>query len=526
MNNKVAIYCRLSEEDKNKLSPMNDSESIQNQKNMLTKYSIDQGWSIFNIYSDDDYTGLDSNRPEFKKLLKDAEDKKFNIILCKSQARFTRDMELVEKYLHNKFVLWGIRFIGLADNADTLNKGNKKQRQISGLVNEWYCEDISENIKSVFDYKRNNGQFIGSFATYGYIKDPENKNRIIIDEDPAKVVQLIFDLYLQGHGSQHIAYILNDRKIPNPTKHKQDTGLKYINAHANNNFGLWNKTTVKRILKNEMFIGNMIQGKRKKVSYKSKKVIATTEDQWIKVENTHEPIIDKKTFKEVQRRMSVRQRTSGEGQSHIFATKVRCADCGNTMVKNSTSNNGIRYSYLRCKLYTLVATKKLCSSHFIQLDHLEKVVTEKIRNYIDYYLDDTNLTNILQTNEETIIKLNKLKNELNNINKQINLNSEILKNLYVDKVKKIIDDEEFTNLKNDFEKEKNRIFNKKLEIEECLLLEDEKKDNINEWKNIVSKYKNFKKLTHEIVNEFVNYIEIGEKDKSTKQQEIIIHWII
>lgn len=151
---KVAIYCRLSDEDKDKVISTKDSESIKNQKNILIKYAAQQGWSIYKIYSDDDFSGLDNQRPAWNEMIKDAKERKFNIILCKSQSRFTRDMEVVEKYLHNKFIEWGIRFIGLTDNSDTLNKGNKKQRQINGLVNEWYCEDVSENIKSVFDMKR------------------------------------------------------------------------------------------------------------------------------------------------------------------------------------------------------------------------------------------------------------------------------------------------------------------------------------------------------------------------------------
>ena len=180
-------------------------------KNILIKYAAQQGWSIYKIYSDDDFSGLDNQRPAWNEMIKDAKERKFNIILCKSQSRFTRDMEVVEKYLHNKFIEWGIRFIGLTDNSDTLNKGNKKQRQINGLVNEWYCEDVSENIKSVFDMKRKEGKFIGSFACYGYKKDPKNKNKLLIDEEAAQVIRMIFKWYLEGYGTQRIAYMLNQK---------------------------------------------------------------------------------------------------------------------------------------------------------------------------------------------------------------------------------------------------------------------------------------------------------------------------
>lgn len=173
MSDIVAIYSRLSEEDRNKLNETDDSRSIQNQKSMLLSYALEQGWDVYNIYSDDDYRGSDRNRPAFNQLMIDAEAGKFDIVLCKSQARFTRELELVEKIIHGQFVEWGIRFVGLADNADTTNRGNKKSRQINGLVNEWYLEDLSDNVKSVLTDHRKKGMHIGSFALYGYKKDPE-----------------------------------------------------------------------------------------------------------------------------------------------------------------------------------------------------------------------------------------------------------------------------------------------------------------------------------------------------------------
>ncbi len=314
---KVAIYCRLSDEDRNKSNKFDESESIQNQKNILTKYAIEQGWNIYNIYSDDDFSGLDSERPEFNRMIKDAQMGRINIILAKTQARFTRDMELVEKYLHKDFVEWGIRFVGFADFVDTNQKGNKKARQINGLVNEWYCEDISASIRTVFNSKREDGDFIGSFATYGYKKDPDNKHKLIIDEDAAEVVKLIFDLYLQGNGTQHIAYILNERGIPNPSKYKQLNGEKFVNSSQKDSYGLWNKTTVKRMLTNEMYLGHMQQRKREKVSYKTKKIRSIPKEQWIVVKNTHEPIIDEKTFFTVQNRLRSRARSTGTGNTYI-----------------------------------------------------------------------------------------------------------------------------------------------------------------------------------------------------------------
>ena len=224
---KAAIYCRLSEEDKNKQTPAADSESIQNQKSMLQNFALEQGWEVYRIYSDDDYTGSDRKRPEFNRLLEDAKMRKFGIVLCKTQSRFTRELELVEKYIHGLFPIWGIRFISIVDNADTANRGNKKSRQINGLVNEWYLEDMSESIKSVLNDKRKKGIHIGAFALYGYKKDPDQKGHLIIDEEAAAVVREVFTLFSQGYGKTAIARLLNDRNIPNPTEYKRIHGLRY-----------------------------------------------------------------------------------------------------------------------------------------------------------------------------------------------------------------------------------------------------------------------------------------------------------
>ena len=187
-------------------------------------------------------------------MIEAAKQKKFQIILCKSQSRFTRDMELVEKYIHGLFPIWGIRFIAVADNADTEVKGNKKARQINGLVNEWYLEDLSENVRMVFDLKRREGKYIGGFPIYGYRKDPTDKNHIIPDPEAAEVVRQIYQWSLEGHGRQNIAHLLNRRGIPNPTRYKAERGWS-CNRPVKNDFGLWNKVTVGRILTNEMYTG-------------------------------------------------------------------------------------------------------------------------------------------------------------------------------------------------------------------------------------------------------------------------------
>ena len=233
---KAAIYCRLSKEDEDKIG---ESESIQNQKSMLLQYAIEKGFDIYQIYSDEDYSGIDRNRPAFNSMLQAASEHQFDVVLAKTQSRFTRDMELVEKYLHGKFMEWGVRFIAVVDHVDTNDTANKKSRQINGLINEWYLEDLSTNVRSVLDHKRKEGLFIGSFARYGYCKDPNAKGKLIIDPEAADVVRRIFSMALNGIGAHKIARILNDEKIPSPTAYKQMNGIHYHIAAKNRNVGLW-----------------------------------------------------------------------------------------------------------------------------------------------------------------------------------------------------------------------------------------------------------------------------------------------
>ena len=292
---KCAIYCRLSKEDGGEF----ESESIQNQKSLLLKYALDRDWEVHKIYSDEDYSGISEKRPAFNELIADAENRLFDIVLCKTQSRFTRDMEQVEKYIHKLFPRWSIRFIAVADNADTAVKGNKKARQIAGLVNEWYLEDLSENIRTVLDHKRRQGLYIGSFPLYGYRKSPE-KGKIEMDPEAAAVVKRIFELYLSGKSKYAICRILNEAEIPNPATYKAQKGEAFHPSSGKSFSSKWNKTTVSRILSNEMYTGVMVQGTRRKISYKSEDIASVPRSEWFIVENTHEAIIDRTVFKTVQ----------------------------------------------------------------------------------------------------------------------------------------------------------------------------------------------------------------------------------
>ncbi len=300
----AALYCRLSVEDADRGTT--ESESIQNQKALLLDYAARRGWEIYDIYADEDYSGLREDRPAFQRMLQDAREGRFSIILCKTQSRFTRNAVTAERYLHEQFPCWGIRFVTVVDHVDTAFRANKKARQINSLVNEWYSEELSENIRAVLRRKREQGQFLGNYAPYGYRKDPLDRHHLVKDEETAMVVEMIYDLYLSGLSCKMIAERLTEKAIPTPSQvkksHGEDLGRKDCNR--------WAAGTVRKILRNPVYLGHMVQGREEKISFKERKNRELPKNRWIVVENTHEAVIKQDVFDTVGRLMEKRRRSS------------------------------------------------------------------------------------------------------------------------------------------------------------------------------------------------------------------------
>jgi DNA invertase Pin-like site-specific DNA recombinase len=298
-----AIYCRLSKED----GTGAESESIQNQKSLLLRCAAERGWEVYDLYVDEDYSGVGVRRPAFERLLRDAEARRFGVVLCKTQSRFTRDMEEVERYIHKLFPLWGVRFVAVADNADSAVKGNKKARQIAGLVNEWYSEDLSENVRAVLDHKRREGLSIASFPLYGYRKGPV-KGSLEPDPEAAAVVRRIFAAALAGKTAYAIARELTAAGVPNPTGYKRRQGERFRPGAGEDCSERWSKITVARILQNEMYTGVMVQGRRRKLSYKSQKIVEVPQEEWFVVAGTHPALVSRADFERVRALTEERKR--------------------------------------------------------------------------------------------------------------------------------------------------------------------------------------------------------------------------
>ncbi len=517
-----AIYCRLSKEDEEKQT---ESESIQNQKSLLLKYALEREWDIFGIYCDEDYSGADRYRPAFNQLLRDAKAHRFEVVLCKSQSRFTRDLELVEKYLHGQFPLWGIRFVAIADHVDTAVEGNKKARQINGLINEWYLEDLSANIRLVFDHKRRQGQYIGSFPLYGYRKDPHDKNKLIIDQEAAVVVRQIFAWYLAGYGQQRIAQRLNEQHIPNPTKHKQALGWNYHNGGTAATSGLWNKTTVSRILHNEMYTGVMIQGRKRKISYKSSTTVAVPEANWFRVEGTHEPIIDQETFAQVQQLLLPRVKSDGHGEIHPLAGLVSCQDCGSTMTKTANGSGENRRTYLRCR-HSLAGTgETLCSRHAIRLDQLITAVTDRLQAHIATYFRPPPPSRLSPPAPPRQQQLQKLQKELHGVEQEQQKRVAALQQLYLDKVAGVISTAQFEDFNHSFLAAKEQLEQRRKQL--LIMVEQLNRTGEGQETDIKTQVKKFldqRPLPRELFVLTIQKITVGEKDPQTGRQAIHIQW--
>ena len=450
-------------------------------------------------------------------MLEDAEKKKLNIILCKTQSRFTRVLELVEKYIHGLFPMWGIRFVSIVDNADTANKGNKKSRQINGLVNEWYLEDMSDNIKSVLTNRRQNGFHIGAFALYGYKKDPDQKGHLIIDEEAAAVVREVFTLFSQGMGKTAIARLLNDRGVPNPTEYKRLNGLRYKQPD-NKNSTLWKYFAISDMLINEIYIGNMVQGKYGSVSYKTKQNKPRPKSEWYIVEGTHEPIIDRDLWDKVQELVAQKAKPFITGNIGLFAKKVRCINCGYTM--RSSKSHGKHY--LQCA--NKHVAKDACVGAFISVDKLERMVIDELKRLALEYLDKDELERNIEFCNNLQEQKEHMNSELAIYNKKIEEYTKGIRDIYMDKVKGLITDDDFVAMSKDFVKEKERLQKLVQERQEKLIEIEEKIENGDNRRELVEQYVKLEHLTREMVVTLIDHINVGKRIPGTRDVPIEIHW--
>ena len=437
----AADYLRLSREDGDKL----ESDSIRNQRSLINDF-VKQHPEITLVdeYVDDGYSGTNFERPAFKRLLEDVKKKKINCIIVKDLSRLGRNYIETGRYLEKIFPFLGVRFIAVTDHYDSAAESDDADQIIvpfKNLINDAYCRDISIKIRSQLDVKRKNGQFIGSFAGYGYQKDPENKNHLIIDAYAADIVRYIFNLKMDGYSSQRIAEKLNEMGVLPPMEYKRSCGMNYNSGFRSGAKPKWAVTTVNRILTNELYTGTMVQGKNRKINYKVKECRPVAEENWIRVEKTHEAIIAEEVFQYVQSLMELDTRTAPEEESvYIFSGFLRCGDCGQNMVKRSTTKNGKRYYYCHCSTYK---NGDGCSSHLISEKTVHKVVLDAIQRQIALLVNAENIIQNSGMKNYKKTELDSLEKQLLVLHEEVEKYKDLKTRLYQDMLDNIVTREEY-----------------------------------------------------------------------------------
>ena len=368
---RAGLYVRLSREDGDRA----ESESVASQKALLSRFAEERNLP-FEFYIDDGWSGTDFDRPSFRRMIADVTSKKINCVVVKDLSRFGRNYVESGKYLETVFPLFHVRFIAVNDGIDSEENPQSMNTVLvpfKNILNDEYCRDISVKVRSALDIRRKQGKFIGSFAAYGYRKDENDHNRLVVDETAAEIVREIYRKFLSGYSVLGIARELNGRGVPNPSVYRGGGG---------NNSGLWADSTVRRILTSEVYIGNLVQKKNEIVSYKIHVSRGVSEERRIRAEHTHEAIISEEDFNRVKSLLGRDTRTSPKsGTLSLFAGFLKCADCGRAMQKRTVKQPYKTYDYSVCSTYKKMHST-LCSKHAIRADALEEAVLEALNGYI------------------------------------------------------------------------------------------------------------------------------------------------
>ena len=514
MNNidyRVGIYIRLSKEDEEK-EKYSESESVQNQRTLLMQYIKENKFNFVAEYVDDGVSGTSFDRPAFNKMIDDIEQGKINMVITKDLSRLGRNYVQSGYYTETYFPEHNVRYIAILDNIDTaLDSANNDIAPFKSILNEMYAKDTSKKINSVLQSKRNNGEYLGT-APYGYKKDPENKYHLIIDEEAANVVKLIYEKYLAGFGTMQIADYLSKKKIPIPSDYnKRKRGTKSLT------YGLWQQSTVRFILSNEIYTGTVIQGKRKKVSFKSKKFINLPEEDWVKVENMHEAIISKEDFERAKKVIDATKGSRVVQNDYLFKGLLRCYDCKGYIGIRSPDKNGNIYG--RCQRYGRFGKFDVCSPHNFNYQVFEEQMLEVLKEVCKEYTNKKKLEEIAKQTKTKQAKEFDINKQIELFKQTIEKETRKLEVMYDDRLAGIISlDEYMKNAKRI--KEIVKGYEENIKDLEKELAGENTKNKETKLDNLIEEFLEMEKPTKEIIREFIEKIEIH----SDKQVDIYFNF--
>lgn len=444
----ATLYLRLSRDDGDK----EESNSITGQRELLRDYiSQRPEFREYAVRVDDGFSGSTFERPSFQKMIEDVKAGRTDCIIVKDLSRFGRNYLDAGEYIEKIFPFLGVRFIAVNDNYDSL--GDKKASDdliipFKNLINEAYCRDISVKIRSQLEIKRKNGQFLGSFAAFGYLKDEQNKNKLVVDQYAADIVRDIFKWKLEGVSPQDIADALNKLGVLSPMEYKRSLGMKFTTSFKTNAKALWSAGTVIRMLKNPIYTGVLVQGKETTPSYKVHKRITKDESEWSIIEDSHEAIISKIDFDSVQKVLKCDTRRSPGGKAvGLFSGMIFCGDCGASMVRKTVPAGDKKYVYYVCSAHK---QDKSCSPHRIRDNALEEIVLDSLKQHISEVVDMSELLEITDTAPLITAQAQKVQRQLDKKHEEYEKLQKLLMSLYENLTDGIIDREEYTRLKASF----------------------------------------------------------------------------
>lgn len=512
---KVAIYLRLSKEDDDlscSSGAKSESNSISNQRKLIYDFMKSHPeLELYGEYKDDGKSGSNFDRAEFQRMMKDIEAGKVNCVVVKDQSRFGRDYIDVGKYKEKIFPKLGVRFITINEGYDSLSATSSDDLAftINSFVYDFYIRDISTKIRTNLTAKKQNGEYAGAFVAYGYVKDSNDKSKLVVDPFAANVVRDIFRWKIEGLSPQNIAVRLNELGIPSPAEYKKLSGSNYKTSFQTSSKAVWSHVSVRRILKNEIYLGVMIQGKRTTPNYKTKTVVTKAESEWLRVEGTHEAIISVRDFELVQELL--RDDThcrAGDVTVPVYAGRIYCGDCGAAAVRKTVSYAGRRYVYYVCNANK--HDKTVCSRHSIREDILGQVIYQTVRHQIDLLLDVDKALRQFENLSWEKHKLKQLDASIEIQEEVVRKNNTLRLGIYEDLRAGLLDRSEYESLKKELAE---RIAEATAAIEKLNKEKREILDGVSKqqsWIEQFRQYENVTELTRPMVIHLIERINIFE----------------
>lgn len=522
-NRITALYCRLSRDDEQQ----GDSNSIRNQKMMLQKYAEEKGFTNIMFFVDDGFSGTTFDRPDWKRLEGMIDEGKVGTVIVKDMSRLGRDYlhvgMLTEMYFPNN----DVRFIAINNGVDSVNQMENDMTPFINIFNEFYAKDTSRKIRAVIHAKGQSGKPLSSHPPYGYIRDPEDGQHWIIDEEAAQIVREAFHMCMQGFGPSQIANEFTRRKVLTPKAYAISKGRTNVGKPGTEGDYAWATATVFHMLSRPEYAGHTANFKTYRKSFKNKKMLMRDPSEWVIFENTHEAIIDQETFDIVQRIRDGRRRWTPMGEMPILSGMLFCADCGAKLYQRRGRNLTHEQEYFVCARYR--KKKNGCTNHSIKNVAVEALLLDGIRNVTAFARDHEDEFVEMVTKKkkaEMNQALRDSRHELEQAQARIHRLDDLIQRLYEDNVDGKISDERFSIMTERYEAEQKELQNRVKELREAISAEQESNDNVDRFLALVRKYMNVQELTAEIIRAFVEKVIVHQAEKidGHRVQKVRIVW--